>query len=177
MTGESFFGGVKIYRDTGKVITENWQTLVFLLEGSPAVTSLPYGQSSALSFDEEDTSEIDNTDGDDGNQENSSTDLRPPTKNLVENKRRKLEKNLSANQRDQVYLTVAREDLKMKEQMVNNMLQSSQNVSECINKMADAMTGIAHSIESGLGLIAKALAGTHPLSKYSRTELYISKPQ
>ena len=37
----------------GKVVTDNWETLVFLWEGSPSVKSLPYGQSSADSLENE----------------------------------------------------------------------------------------------------------------------------
>ena len=37
----------------GKVVTENWDTLVFLWEGSPSVTSLPFGQKSAEGYDDD----------------------------------------------------------------------------------------------------------------------------
>ena len=42
----------------GKVVTENWDTLVFLWEGCPSVTSLPYGQRSAEDLDSAELDEI-----------------------------------------------------------------------------------------------------------------------
>jgi len=43
------------------------------------------------------------------------------TAKYVDNKRKMLEKNLSAHQRDQLYLKVAIDDLKVKEKMVSGI--------------------------------------------------------
>ena len=44
----------------GKVVTENWDTLVFLLEGSPSVTSLSSSvKNSKVATGSEETNEID----------------------------------------------------------------------------------------------------------------------
>ena len=155
----------------GKVITENWDTLVFLWEGSPPVTSLPFGHRSAELYEDD---QNDENEGDDENSvdnieeqtegDNEITPRIPPTKKTkvseyIDNKRKNLEKNLSANQRDQIYLNIARDDLKMKEKMVENMVEGSKNIANSIDKMASAMGDIGKGIEKGLGLIALAMGG------------------
>ena len=151
----------------GKVITENWDTLVFLWEGSRSVTSFPFGHRSAELYEDD---QNDENEGDDknsvGNNEeqtegdNEITPRIPPTKKTkVSEYIDNLERNLSANQRDQIYLNIARDDLKMKEKMVENMVEGSKNIANSIDKMASAMGDIDKGIEKGLGLIALAMGG------------------
>ena len=44
-----------------------------------------------------------------------------PTAKFVDNKRKLLKKNLSANQRDQIYLNLSKENLKLKQDLLHGL--------------------------------------------------------
>lgn len=147
----------------GRVETENWETLVFLWDGSPAVDSLPHGKRSADPDSEGDNDDenIEENEAEDDieNESNENDENRKKTLAIVDEKRKMLGKKLSANQRDQIYLNLAREDMKVKEKMITNMMEETKTIANSIEKMADAMKGIGSSLENGLGLLAAALSG------------------
>ena len=104
----------KLYRESvkenrrsggGKVITENSDVLVFLWEGCPSVTSLPFAQCSLREVTEDIC-----------------------CKTFVDDKRRNLQKNFSAGQRDRIYFKLARKDLAAKQDMVLKATKNSTRI-------------------------------------------------
>ena len=70
---------------------------------------------------------------------------------LIDNKRKHLERNLSAAQRDQLLIQEAKEDSKFKRDLTNVMRESSDKFAESVKvigqSMTDLGTGISRSIE------------------------------
>ena len=55
---------------------------------------------------------------------------------IVDNKRKLLEKNLSANQRDQVYLNLAKEDLKLKQDLLHGLEEATRESNKALNEIS-----------------------------------------
>lgn len=70
---------------------------------------------------------------------------------LIDNKRKHMERNLSAAQRDQILLKESRDEMNFKKEMTEVMKESSRNTSNAITQMTTAIenigTGLARSIE------------------------------
>lgn len=166
----------KLYRESvkenrrsggGKVTTENWDVLVFLWEGCPSVTSLPFAQCSSREVTEENLHEKDESDEEDVN-DVEVTDLpsQKIVKTFVDDKRRNLQKNLSAGQRDQIYLKLAREDIAAKQDMVLKATENSTRIANSIQAMADGMSEIASGLKDGMCAIANAISGLNNRSQW-----------
>ena len=84
------------------------------------------------------------------------------TPKFVDNKRKMLEKNLSAHQRDQLYLKVAMDDLKMKENLVSNLTEATMQSNKALEKVSESIASVGKSIGDGLALLAAALAPPKP---------------
>ena len=121
---------------SGKLVEDNWDILKNIWRGSLAVINLRNARcflQNELSDKEDNESgnmNGENVSGDesqqlDGNIEEpiakKSSGGLAPTAKFIDNKRKLLEKNLSANQRDQVYLNLAKEDLKLKQDLLNGL--------------------------------------------------------
>ena len=133
---------------SGHLVCENWDTLKTLWGGSPAtvaitnqITSIPETQL------ETDITSTHEDSPDEGEAEYVTTSAnkraRSPTRSgtakFVDNKRKMIEKNLSSQQRDRVYLNLAKEELELKQHNVENLV----NAQEQTNK---AFEGISQSI-------------------------------
>ena len=107
---------------SGKLVADNWDILKNIWGGSQAVTNLR----NARCFLQNELSDKEDNGSGNMNGENVSGDesqplgvnieepFEAPMAKFVDNKRKLLGKNLSANQRDQVYLNLEKEDLKLK---------------------------------------------------------------
>ena len=167
---------------SGRLVCENWDTLKNLWGGSPAtvaitnqITSIPGTQ---LPLDTT-SSHGDSADEDD-EEENLPTPLsnkrvRSPTLSgtakFVDNKRKMLEKNLSSQQRDQVYLNLAKEEFELKQHMVQNLNNAQEQTNEAFKCMSESIASVGKSIGDGLALLATALAiqnqaNNHPSYSY-----------
>ena len=77
---------------------------------------------------------------------------------FVDNKRKQLEKNLSAAQRDQMFLKLAKDELKMKEAMVASLGESATHTSKAMGKIAESISSFGKALGDGLAMIAMAMA-------------------
>ena len=68
-----------------------------------------------------------------------------------------LEKNLSASQRDQVYLNLARDELKLKQSMVDELTEATRQSNNAFEQMSKSIESVGKSIGDGLALMANAL--------------------
>ena len=80
------------------------------------------------------------------------------TAKFVDNKRVKLEKNLSANQRDQVLIGLARDELGLKESTVKELAASTRMMERSMQSIATSIESLGSSLGTGLALLARALA-------------------
>ena len=77
---------------------------------------------------------------------------------FVDNKRKQLEKNLSAAQRDQMFLKLANIELKIKEAMVASLGKSATQTRKAMDKIAESISSFGKALGDGLAMIAMAMA-------------------
>lgn len=77
---------------------------------------------------------------------------------LIDNKRRHLEKRLTAAQRDQKLLEAAKEDTCLRKEMIDCFRESSSTTAKAIEQMSQTMKGLSEGIVQGMALLANALA-------------------
>ena len=67
-------------------------------------------------------------------------------------KKRRLKKSLSANQHDQIYLNVARD-----EALAENFTKSMDNTSDAMLNIAESIASVGKNIGDGLTMLANAI--------------------
>lgn len=77
---------------------------------------------------------------------------------LIENKRKHLQKQLSSSQRDMILFSEPREDLNTQKEMVRLMRESSQSFWNAIEGVWDSIKEISSSISKSVDLLAQSLA-------------------
>ena len=77
---------------------------------------------------------------------------------LIENKRKHLQKQLSSSQRDMILFSELREDLNTQKEMVRLMRESSQSFWNAIEGVWDSIKEISSSISKSVDLLAQSLA-------------------
>ena len=85
-----------------------------------------------------------------------------PTPQYVDNKRKFLEKKLSASQRDQVYINLAKDELKMKQDLANSLAEATRETNQAFTQISKSIEKVGESIGNGLALLAQAFAGNMP---------------
>ncbi|KAL9952960.1 hypothetical protein ACROYT_G040293 [Oculina patagonica] len=165
---------------SGRIITTNWDTLTKIWGGSPAVSKIPNAITSATVETDHEDAESDemeetetsgapgmgsrsvspslSTEDGDIDSASGSQKRKLSTHKFVDNKRRKLEKNLSANQREQVLVGVARDELAVKEAAVKELAASTKVMEESMKTIASSIQSLGSSLGTGLALLANALA-------------------
>ena len=106
----------------------------------------------------------------------SSGGLAPMAK-FIDNKRKLLEKNLSANQRDQVYLNLAKEDLKLTQDLLHGLEEATRGSNKALNEISHSISTFGKSIVDGLALLASALSNAQSNPTNSHTSATDSYPQ
>ncbi len=153
---------------SGKLVYDNWDTLHKVWGGSPAVTAIQ-NQINGMFSDEEQAEDDDSDDDDIGNRDSSvdttsrtnSTREDPlnSTPKYVDNKRKNMEKQLSAGQRDHAYLILARQELSMKQSVANNLAEATRQSSLAFESLSKSIEMAGKSIGDGLALLASAIGG------------------
>ena len=176
---------------SGKLVEDNWDILKNIWRGSLAVINLRNARcflQNELSDKEDNESgnmNGENVSGDesqqlDGNIEEpiakKSSGGLAPTAKFVDKKRKLLEKNLSANQRDQVYLNLAKEDLKLKQDL-HGVEEASRESNKALNEISHSISTFGKSIGDGLALLASALSNAQSNPTNSHTSATNSYPQ
>jgi len=175
---------------SGKVVCDNWEKLKVIWGGSPATVTIKNSVTSAQ-FDDEDEdslfgaqgdnqfySENDNDSGDDEHslgsdnlpkenpQSISQQKTTNPTPKFVDNKRKNMQKNLSAGQRDQVYLDMAKKELVVKQNMVEQLAAATRETNNAFEKMSQSIESVGKSIGDGLLALAGAIGGANRLPSH-----------
>jgi len=86
-----------------------------------------------------------------------------PTLKFVDNKRKMMEKKLSASQRDQIYLNIARDELRLKQDIVTGLTEATKESSKAFEKVSESISTVGRAIGEGFTALANALNGmNHP---------------
>ena len=79
------------------------------------------------------------------------------TRKIIDNKRKHLEKPLSAAKRDEVLLRAAREDIELKKKQMEHMQESQKALVDMAKSMSASLDSLGKSVSDGLGMLAMAL--------------------
>ena len=100
-----------------------------------------------------------------------------PTAQFVDSKCKLLEKNLLVNQRDQVYLNLAKENLKLKQDLLRGLEEATRESNKALNEMSHSISTFGKSIGAGLVLLVSALSNAQSNPTNSHTSAINSYPQ
>ena len=94
---------------------------------------------------------------------------------VSENKRRKLEKPLSAQQRDQVMVKVAKEELELKKKNAEILDRTAKGMETMVQTMAQSINNLGEHLGNGLLMLAQAMTNlnqqyqpmNHPYAQFN----------
>ena len=148
---------------SGKIVFEFYDQLVSLWGGSANIEPLTFGmkgddfnetEKTLLSVDQDLSGEVEADNNSDVVDKIYNTKKRKSCiPQLIDNKRKHLERNLSAAQQDQILFKEARDDAQFGKEMTEAMRESTESINTVSNSMTDLGNSISHSIE----LLAQAM--------------------
>ena len=147
----------------GKIVFEFYEKLVTIWGGSANTEPLSFGISSETLNNksgrpQDELSENENDDFDDVENSGSQAQKRKSTENavplLVDNKRKHLEKNLSAAERDKILINEAKEDKDAR----NNFTAAMKESNECFLKAMECMSKSVSEVGAGISRSLEVLA-------------------
>ena len=190
---------------SGKLVYEFYDKLITLWGGCANTAPLLYDVSSDnLNDEQEPESHFPNTTGTsifslspqrDGDIQSNQSDeelqegnsdingKRPATcvTKLIDNKRKHLEKTLSAAQRDQLLIKDSNEDFQFRKDLTKAMQQSTEALSQYVKEVRKAMTELGAGVSRSIEMLAHSLRQTHlhPVNQNlftkATTEMFIIK--
>ena len=159
---------------SGKLVTENnFKDLQKVWGGSPAAALIENPVCSSISGTtdghimdgEEDQNDIvqdteQNLDNEQTSLSNEESQMAGSlrTAQFVDKKRKQMEKNLSASQRDKLYLDMARDELNLQENMVKGLVEATNQSNKAFESISKSIESVGKSIGDGLGLLANAIS-------------------
>ena len=170
---------------SGKFVYEFYDDSVTIWGGSATTEPLHFGTSSLACQSEEENfpsqSQVsdtcdslfgdDNDDDDDSNDQPPNTSETPNSRKrtapsnavprLIDNKRRHLEKALSSAQRDQIFLSEAKEDKEIRRDLGNSLRESSGTFTDAMINMSATMNQLGNSICKSIDMLAQAMLATN----------------
>ena len=91
----------------------------------------------------------------------NASSLKRPAQNavpkLIDNKRKHLEKTLSAAQRDQILLQEAREDKETRRDLASSMRESSQSFTASMQNISGSLSQLANGITRSIEMLSHAI--------------------
>ena len=171
---------------SGKLFIEHWDQLAMIWGGCPSVTRIEgavvsLAEQNTQNFSDNEiespTAEIEETsETPETPEEEPPTNVNAKKKNencsngdgpqkMKDNKRLKLERPLSALQRDQVMVRIAREELEVKKRNADILEQSAKGMEKMVETMAQSLNSFGPHLGNGLTLLAQSLA-TPPSQQY-----------
>ena len=166
----------------GRIIMENYDKLVLIYGGAPSVEPLVFGSDTASGTHIDDYNNDDegrcsdediasthhaasnnnspsnNSSNNNSINGNSSSLKRKNTDNpvpkLIDEKRRQLEKDLSARQRDQLLLSEAKEDNLLRKEMCDALKESNKMFAEAMATMSASFVQVADSMRKSMEQLA-----------------------
>lgn len=168
-----------------RIVRDNWDELSAIWAGSPATKAIEnactprrinencdnilenlesvWEADEPLPFDNDiqtaQTHEISNNESSEVEQSSSlkrSADVNPTPK-FVDNKRKKMEKQLSSRQREMVVINAAKKEIELKTSIAQGLLDSNKNRNSAMSKMVDSIHSLGNGLVQGFGLLAQAL--------------------
>ena len=85
---------------------------------------------------------------------------------LVDNKRKHMERALSAAQRDGILLNDAKEDKVFRKEMVEVMKTSSESFASALERVGDSMILISNSLIRSMEMLAQSLSAPHGMQQH-----------
>ena len=183
---------------------EHFDQLVQIWGGSPATEPLTFGtntdevnnkddaqntnimntENNPTSIDAVPESNIINGDvsgGEDSNDGMSPTLKRKSVENpipkLIDNKRKHLERQLSASQRDQILINESREEAQFKKDIAEAIRQSNQTLGQCMQQMSMSILQVAQGLTRSVELMSQAMVNQNVHSPYQQPAMpYPSVP-
>ena len=106
-------------------------------------------------IDQQNSSESEESD----NQVASKKRLLPvnSTPKFVDNKRKKLEKQLSAKERDMVLINAAKKEIDLKTSIASGLVEFNKSINNAMGKMADSINSLGAGLVPGFAMLAQAL--------------------
>ena len=96
---------------------------------------------------------------------------------LIDNKRKHLEKRLTAVQRDQKLLEATKEDTCLRKEMMDCFRESTSTTAKAIEQMSQTMKGLSEGTVQGMALLANALATPQqPSFQHPGQQHYYQRP-
>ena len=131
--------------------------------------------------DNDDAQYGDGIDSDDRKNNKNAVESKTPRNNAKKNyckiKRKMLQRNLSASQRDQAYLNMTRDELQLKQNLVYQLTEATHETNKAFRQISESVVSVGNSIGNGLKLLARALRGSQQnnnLSYYDQPFLTVS---
>ena len=78
---------------------------------------------------------------------------------LVDNKRKHMERDFFQKQRDQILMSTAKDEVAMKKNLLDAFAQSNKAFEASMTKMTDCLTSLGTGIGSAMQMVAMALSG------------------
>ena len=180
---------------SGKIVYEFYDKLITLWGGSAGTEPLSYGVGgddfqedneviqchnpeddnlSMLSFDSETPSTSAGLSdlGPEDNGANESENVAPNNKRkancvpkLIDNKRKHLEKRLSAAQRDELLIKEAKEDAQFRKDLAEAMRESTASFSQSIESVSKAMTDLGAGVCRSIEMLSQALQQPYAVAR------------
>ena len=75
---------------------------------------------------------------------------------VTDNKRAKLQKKISAHQRDMLMIDMSREELSLKKENIALLRESIEQTNSVMKAMTDSLNAVGNSVKEGLALIAQS---------------------
>eukprot|EP00794_Sanderia_malayensis_P017103 gene17103-biopygen12239 len=95
---------------------------------------------------------------------------------LIDNKIRHLEKSLSSAQRDQIFLSEAKEDKEIRRDLGNSILKSSDMFSNALGNVTASMTQLGNSICKSIEMLAQAMIAANQTRHAVNQNLFYQNP-
>ena len=166
---------------SGKIVYEYYDELVRIWGGYPSTEPLSFGVDTASLLEtpaleetpmekaDSDSQSIDvHTNLETGNSPDTpSRNMKPKAPNqvpkLIDNKRKHLEKTLSAAQRDKLLLDEAKEDLKFRKDLSEAMTSSTESFSRAMEGISSTMVQLGKSICQSVEMLSQAMVSQQQL--------------
>ena len=188
---------------SGKIVLEHFDQLVQIWGGSPATEPLTFvtntdevnnkddsqntnmnTENNPTSIDAVPESNIINGDvsgGEDSNDGMSPTLKRKSVENpipkLIDNKRKHLERQLSASQRDQIFINESKEEAQFKKDIAEAIRQSNQTLGQCMQQMSMSILQVAQGMTRSVEVMSQAMVNQNVQSPYQQPAMpYPSVP-
>lgn len=188
---------------SGKIVMEHYEQLKLIWGGSPSTEPLDFGVDTndvnssfekSLSEDKSppmspsasssNLGDIDDLSDSENNVSDVSTKRvkakkRPgqnPVPKLIDNKRKHLERQLSASQRDQLLLQEAKEDSQFKKDIAEAIKQSNDTFAKTMQQMSESMNEVAKSFSQSFQMMTTAMFSNHAPQQQYHEQYHMQPP-